>query len=417
MDVPRPDLAQTRSRRRAWVIGIAAGVLVIAGLALQSLAPASPSVARQSVVIATVKAGTFERRVRAPGSLVPDTQRWLTATSIGEVATIERRAGDAVTADTVILTLSNPDLEQELSAARLALRVAEAEYAAREMGVESNRLEQRARVANARATHSSALLQVEAEAEAARTGAVPQLQLKRSRITATELAERLDVELARQDQLDRSSAAELRAHRARQQQLQEVFELARSRRDGLAVRAGIAGVLQSVVVEEGQQVTIGANLARVARPDVLIAQLRVPEALARDIRIGQAARIDLRGTAVSGTVRRVHPIVEQGAVAVEVAPGAPLPADARIDQSMEGVIDVETIPNALFVARPIGAQPLTTGAVFRLAADDELARRIPVRFGPASVGEITIVSGLAAGDRIVVSDLGEWATRDSVQLQ
>ena len=417
MDLPRPDLAKTRSRRRIWIIGISLVVVVITGLGLQSLAPASPSVPRQSVVIATVKSGTFERRVRAPGSLVPDTQRWLTATSIGEVATIERRAGDTVAADTVILTLSNPDLEQELSTARLALRVAEAEYAAREMGVESNRLEQRARVANARATHSSALLQVEAETEAARTGAVPQLQLKRSRITATDLAERLDVELALQSQLDRSSDAELRAQRARQQQLQEVYELARSRRDGLAVRAGIAGVLQTVVVEEGQQVMIGANLARVARPDVLIAQLRVPEAQARDIRIGQAARIDLRGTAIAGKVRRVHPIVEQGAVAVEVTPGAPLPADARIDQSMEGVIDVETIPSALFVARPIGAQPLTAGAVFRLDADDELARRVPVRFGPASVGEITIVSGLAAGDRIVVSDLGEWATRDAVKLQ
>jgi HlyD family secretion protein len=333
------------------------------------------------------------------------------------VASIERRAGDTVTADTVILTLSNPDLEQESSAAHLALQVAEAEYAALEMRMESNRLEQRARVANARATHSSALLQVEAEAEAARSGAIPELQLKRSRITATELADRLDVELALQSQLDRSSAAELRANRARQQQLREVYELARSRRDGLAVRAGIAGVLQSVVIEEGQQVAIGANLARVARPDVLIAQLRVPEALARDIRIGQPARIDLRGTAVPGRVRRVHPIVQQGTVAVEVTPGAPLPASARIDQSMEGVIDVETIPRALFVARPVGAQPSTAGAVFRLAADDELARRVPVRFGPASVGEITIISGLAAGDRIVVNELGEWATRESIKLQ
>ena len=246
---------------------------------------------------------------------------------------------------------------------------------------------------------------------------MPQLQLKRSRIAAADLAERLDVELALQGQLSRSSAAELRAHRARQQQLREIYELALSRRDGLAVRAGIAGVLQSVVVEEGQQVTIGANLARVARPDVLVAQLHVPEAQARDIRIGQAARIDLRGTTVPGKVRRVHPIVEQGAVAVEVAPGAPLPADARIDQSVEGLIDVETIPRALFVARPIGAQPSTAGMVFRLAADDDLVRRVPVRFGPASVGEITIVSGLAAGDRIVVSDLGEWATRDAVKLQ
>jgi HlyD family secretion protein len=417
MDLPRPDLAKTRSRRRAWVIGGALGFIVISALALQSLAPASLSVPRQSVVIATVKAGTFERRVRAPGSLVPDTQRWLTATSIGEVASIERRAGDTVTADTVILTLSNPDLEQESSAAHLALQVGEAEYAALEMRMESNRLEQRARVANARATHSSALLQVEAEAAAARSGAIPELQLKRSRITATELADRLDVELALQSQLDRSSAAELRANRARQQQLREVYELARSRRDGLAVRAGIAGVLQSVVIEEGQQVAIGANLARVARPDVLIAQLRVPEALARDIRIGQPARIDLRGTAVPGRVRRVHPIVQQGTVAVEVTPGASLPASARIDQSMEGVIDVETIPNALFVARPVGAQPSTAGAVFRLAADDELARRVPVQVGPASVGEISIVSGLAAGDRIVVSEPGVWATRESIKLQ
>ena len=137
---------------------------------------------------------------------------------------------------------------------------------------------------------------------------------------------------------------------------------------------------------------------------------------ARDIRIGQAARIDLRGVTVPGKVRRVHPIVEQGAVAVELAPGASLPPGARIDQSVEGVIDVETIPGALFVARPVGSQPSTAGAVFRLA-DDEQVRRVPVRFGPASVGEITIVSGLAAGDRIVVSDLGEWANRETINLQ
>ena len=417
MDTPRPDLAKLRGRRRVLGLGIGTAIVAVGALALQSLAPAAPVVARQSLVIATVKSGTFERRVRAPGALVADAQRWLTATTTGEVTSIDKRAGDTVGADTVILTLSNPELEQALSAASLALQVAEAEHAALEMRVENDRLEQRARVANARAAHSSAMLQVEAEAEAARTGAVPQLQLKRSRIAAAELGERLEVELARQVQLDRSAVAELRASRARQQQQREVHALAKSRRDGLAVRAGIAGVLQSVVVEEGQQVAIGANLARVARPDVVVAQLRVPEAQARDIRAGQAARIDLRGQAVPGRVRRVHPIVEQGTVLVEVVPAEPLPAEARIDQSVEGTIDVEMIPKALFVARPIGAQPSTSGAVFRVAADDDLAHRVPVRFGPASVGEITIVSGLAAGDRIVVSDLGEWATRDVIELQ
>lgn len=418
MDVPRPDLARDRGRRKAWIIASAAVSLVLAVFGLQSLAPAAPGVPRQSVVIATVKSGTFEKRIRAPGTLVSDQQRWLTAASAGEVTAILKRAGDEVAADTVILTLSNPGIEQELSAARLALQVGEAEYAALEMDLESGRLEQRARVANARAAHSSALLQVEAESEAARKGAVPRLQVRRSEIAAAELAERLEVEVARQGQLDRSSAAGLRAQRVRQQQLREAYELARTRREALDVRAGIAGILQSVVVEEGQQLPVGANLARVARPDVLVAEIRVPEAQAREIRAGQAARIDLRGTAVPGRVRRVHPIVEQGTVSVEIEPATPLPADARIDQSVEGLVDVATIPQVLVVSRPSGSQPASEGNVFLLAdGEDDLARRTPVRFGAASVGEITIVKGLAAGDRIIVSDLGEWATRDTIQLQ
>ena len=204
-------------------------------------------------------------------------------------------------------------------------------------------------------------------------------------------------------------AGDVLIDRLREQIEEECFEL-------LALQQPVASDLRTLVAAV-RMVSDLERMGDLAVHVAKVAQLRVPEAQARDIRAGQAARIDLRGQAVPGRVRRVHPIVEQGTVLVEVVPAEPLPAEARIDQSVEGTIDVEMIPKALFVARPIGAQPSTSGAVFRVAADDDLAHRVPVRFGPASVGEITIVSGLAAGDRIVVSDLGEWATRDVIELQ
>jgi HlyD family secretion protein len=284
------------------------------------------------------------------------------------------------------------------------------------MTLESQLLDQRADLAGVRAQHESARLQAEAEHELAEKGIIPMLQYRRSQLLVDELAIRLDIERERIEKFEQTIEAQLLAEQARVEQLRNAEDLRRRQVVALDVRSPIAGILQQLAVEEGQQVAAGANLARVARPDDLVAELRVPETLAKDVRLGQRVTVDTRNGEAPGEVIRIDPAVRNGTVTVEVGFDGALPEGARPDLSVDGTIEIERLDDVLYVGRPAFGQPGETTTMFRLGPDGEAAQRVPVHLGRASVSVIEIVEGLEAGDRVVLSDTSAWDESDRLRL-
>jgi len=416
MDIQRLDLKQ-QARRRRILIGVV-GALVLAALVgfVSQLDPAAPAVDKSSLWLDTVKRGDMLREVRGPGTLVPREIRWIAAESNARVERIVVRPGAAVEADTVILELSNPEVIDQQLAAASALTAAEADYVARQMGLESQLLDQRAALAGIRADYEGARLQAEAETELAGRGIISRIQARRSELTSEQLKLREGIEVERIAKFEQTLAAQLAAERARIAQLKNVAELRRRQAEGLKVRAGIAGVLQQVPLQEGQQVVAGTNLARVAKPGELMAELRISETQVKDIVHGQNVRVDTRNGVVAGTVVRIDPAVQNGSVLVEVEFTEKLPDSARPDLSVDGTIEIERLQNVLYVGRPAYGQPESEVRLFRVDADGA-AQRIPVRLGRASVSLIEIQQGLAPGDQIILSDTAQWDAYERLRVR
>lgn len=414
MDIPRTDIDQRR-RRRLVLLSAAGALVLAAGIAVAMLDPLAPEVDARTLFIDTVELGNLERRVRGAGVLVPREQRWIAADVEGRVERVVVRPGTQVQADTVLVELSNPAVQQLADEARWALDAGRAEQASLRVRLQSDVLDQRATIAEARAESEAARLQAEAEGRLAGQKIISELQLARSRLTAEQLAVRLEIEQERLIKLEESVDAQLRAQLARVEQLRRAWEHRKGQVDALQVRAGLDGVLQALSVDAGQQLALGASIARVARPGSLMAELRIAEIDAKDLAVGLPASIDTRNGVVAGEVARVEPAVQNGTVKVEVTLTGPLPAGVRADLSVEGVIDIERLTNVLHVARPVNVQPESEATLFRLAGSSD-ATRTPVRFGKASVDRIVIASGLEAGDRVIVSDVGRYERSDRLAL-
>ena len=416
MDRPRVrDSLLNKHRKLAIMAG---GLLLLSGVAvgIAKLEPGAPSVAREQLYLDEVKQGTLERKVRGPGSLQPREARWLSTREEARVDRVLARAGETVTADTVIVELSNPEVERAADAAELEVAAARAEFAAARLDLESQRLDRRSSLAEAQATAESARLQAIAEERAFQQGAVSELQVSRSRILSAQLGERAKIEQQRLAALDSAVNAQIQARQARLRQLERALEERRLAADSLQVKAGIDGVVQTVPVQEGQQLAPGANVARVAKPGMLYAELRIPELDARDLVPGLPAAIDMRDRIVRGRVVRVDPAVTAGAVKVEVDFDERLPSQARADLSVDGTIAIETLKGVRFVGRPVGAQSNSTTTVFRARAGDSVAERVPVKFGKASVNQIVVLEGLEPGDVVALADTTQWSGKDRIVI-
>ena len=414
MDRPRIKEA-FKHRKIAWVAGI---FIALTGVAfgIAKLEPGAPSVAREQLYLDEVKEGTLERKVRGPGVLQPREARWLSTRVDARVDRVLVRAGETVEPETVIVQLSNPEVERAADAATLEVAAARAEYAAARLELESQRLDRRSSLAEARATAESARLQAVAEQRAFEQGAVSELQTSRSKILAGQLGERAKIEEQRLAALDAAVNAQLEARLARLRQLERAAEERRLAADSLQVRASLAGVVQSVPVQEGQQLAPGANVARVAKPGTLYAELRIPELDARDLAAGLPAVIDMRDRMVRGRVIRVDPGVTAGAVKVEIEFDEALPSQARADLSVDGTIAIETLKNVRFVGRPVGAQSESNTTVFRAKPGDSVAERVPVKFGKASVNQIVVLEGLEPGDIVALADTTQWSGKDRLVI-
>jgi HlyD family secretion protein len=416
MDIARPHAAR---RRRTRQLAIGGGTLLFIAattMGVSRLKPAAPSVARSAVVIDTVKRGPMVRQVRGMGTLVPEEVRWIPAATDGRVERIVVQPGTPVAADTVLIELSNPEVELRALEAESQLRAAEASYQELRVRLESQRLDQQAAAARVQAEHQQARLRADADDQLAREGLVADLDRKISRSTAEELGNRLGIEHQRLAIARQAIAAQLQVQAAEVDQRRALARMRRGQLLGLKVRPGLAGVLQQISVEVGQQVTPGTNLARVAQPERLKAVIRVPETQARDLQLGQPASIDTRNGVVEGRVARVDPGAQNGTVTVDIALTGALPPGARPDLTVDGTIDLDRLADVIYVGRPAQGQPESRFTLFRLDPDGTHATRVPVKLGRASVTAIEILEGLAPGDQVVLSDTSAWEKADRIRI-
>lgn len=416
MDIRRSHPSRFWTKRRRIAL-IGCGLASAAIFAFLVPSTSAPSIERDALWIGTVRYGDMTREVRAPGLLVSRDFRWITAETPATVERILLRPGAKVRAGAIIMEMSNPALVDQKFAADAALRAAEAQIAAEQARLESEYLDRQADVATVQADYQQAKLQSEALTRALELGATSLVQQRTSVVVVDGQRRRLRIAEERAAAHRRASRAEIVAERARIDQLRSTAQLYARQVEALKVRAGIDGVLQESVVESGQQVAAGVNLARVAREGSLMAQLRVADTQVREVRIGQDVRIDLRDAQITGRVARIDPAVRSGTVLVDVELGDSLPRSARPDLSIDGGIRVERLGKVLHVERPANVQAGTTASLFRIDQDGKSAQRVQVKLGRGSVRDIEVVSGLRPGDRIVLSDTSQWAGNARVTLE
>ena len=418
MDVKREGVARKKKIRGAIIAGtVFAGIAAIS-FGLSRLEPAAPSVNRATVWMDDVKRGEMIRQVRGPGTLevLPEAITWVAARTRGRVDRRVLLPGVEVEPDTIILELSNPELDQELRDAEYQLRAQKAELADLRVTVESQFLNQQSMAMTVASDYRQAQLQAEADTRLHAENLIGELIVKRSRVRAEELATRNELEQQRLEIATASVDAQLAAKRATVEQFRALYDLRRSQKAALTVRAGISGVLQEVPVEVGQEVTPGANLARVAQPDKLKAQLRIAETQAKDIEVGQKAIIDTRNGVIDGRVIRIDPAVQEGTVTVDVGLIGALPKGARPDLSVDGTIELERLDDVLYVGRPAYGQAESTIGLFKLLDDGETAVRTQVRLGRSSVNTIEVIQGLNEGDQVILSDTSAWDAYNRIRL-
>ena len=416
MDIPRPEFRQRKRIRRALMGSCAALLIVAAAFGVFGLEPAVPTVPRSSVWVDTVRQGEMLRQVRGSGTLVPREVRWIAAQTAGRIERIIVRPGGTVEPDTVLIEMSNADLMQQSEEARLVLEAARADLIDTELRLKGQQLDQQSTLGAVRAEYEGAQLQAEAEKQLVDEGIVPVIQYKRSLIRAEELKLRKGIEQQRLDQFSALMDARFAAQRARVEQARSAYERRIGEIHSLHIKAGIAGVLQEVNVEEGQRIELGTNVARVARPDELQAELRVPETQARDVLIGQAVEVDTRNGIIQGRVVRIDPAVQAGTVQVDVELFGPMPRGARPDLSVDGAIEIERLPDAVFTGRPGYGQANSTISMFKLMDSGRYAMRVPVEIGRSSVNAVEIVKGLVPGEQVILSDISPWDDYDRIRL-
>ena len=418
MDIKRPGKSKLKKRIRNGVV-IVVGLVAVGGITvgLTKLKPAAPTLDRSTAVIDTVKRGQFVREVRGNGTLVPQLTRWVPAPAEGRLEKILVEPGVEVSTGTVIFELTNPQMEQQAIDAEFQMKAAQADQENLRVRLESDSMTQQSAIASINAEYSQAKMQLETDEILGKQGLVPLILLKVARVRVQDLANRLKVEQQRLVISAKATKAQMNAQQARIQQLRALAELKKSQVDALKVRAGTNGVLQQVSVQVGQQVTPGFNMARVADPASLKAELRVAETQIKDVKLGQRVQVDTRNGIIEARVSRIDPAAREGTFTVDAELTGPLPPSARPDLSVDGTIELERLENVLYVGRPAFGQGQQTVGMFKLSPDGQEATRTQVALGRNSVSTIEIVSGLREGDQVILSDTSAWDNYNLIRVR
>ncbi|MFN8573451.1 MAG: HlyD family efflux transporter periplasmic adaptor subunit [Gemmatimonadaceae bacterium] len=414
MDIKRDPPKKTR---RNVIIGVSIAAVAILTFSLSRLEARPPSIQENEAVIDSVVRGTFTRQVRAPGTLIPENIRYVAAVTAGRVEARPLRPGATVTKGTVILELSNPEVQLQALEAQRQVTQAEQELVTLRTNLEGNRLTQSALIATLTSQRNAALRDAETQDALEKRGLGSVNEIKRARESATELQVRLDLEQKRLDLMSSAMDEQIGKAKANLDRLVAIARFQEERVNSMKVTAGLDGVLQALTLELGQWVVPGQTLATVAQPGRLKAVLRVPETQAKDVAIGQKTSIDTRNGFVSGRVIRTDPAAINGTVTVDIALDGELPKGARPDLSVDGTIELERLSDVLYVTRPAYGQPESTVGLFKVDPDGNTASRINVKLGRASVTTIEVVSGLQPGDKVIVSDMSRYDTVNKVRLK
>jgi HlyD family secretion protein len=417
VDIVRPE-AKRKKRVRLILYIVAAVVLIpLVTYALSRLKPAAPSVDSGTIWTDTVKRGPMLREVRGLGTLVPETILLIPAATDGRVDKRYILAGTPVKANTAILDLSNPELQQTALDAQYQMKGAQANLEQTRALLQNQLMDKRTQAAAVSSAYHTALLDEETNQKLAANGLVSDLIYKKSHVAASELAKQDDLAQKEVETFQNSISSQVAVQQASLDEKRAMYELKKSQLDQLHVRPGIDGVLQELDVEVGQKVTMGTVLARVAQPTHLKAQLKIAETQAKDIVIGQKASVDTHNGIIAGHVTRIDPAVQNGTVTVDVGLDGALPPGARPDLSVEGTVEIERLADILFVGRPVHGEANSTVGLFKVVDDGKEATRVQVQLGRSSVNTVEIVRGLEVGDKVILSDMSAWDNYDRVQLK
>jgi HlyD family secretion protein len=420
MDISRPDIKQKKMRRQ-WIVA-ACGVVVLAAVAffVMRLKPAAPEVDRATVWTDVVKRGPLLRQVRGPGTLVPreDKIRIIPAQTDATVLRIRVLPGSPVKADTIIMDMVDPTVDQQMMDATLALKGAKADLENTRATVNSALMAMRAESATLDDDTRQASLQAKTDKSLYDLGVVSGLVSSASGGKADEMGKRQEIEKQKLQMNEKAVETEVGVQQAKVQQAEAVLALKQRQKDALTVRAGIDGVLEAadVPLQVGQHVAPGTMLAKVVQPDQLKAALKIAETQARDIQIGQPAEVDTHNGVIDGKVMRIDLAVVNGTVTVDVELAGALPQGARPDLSVDGTIDLDRMADVLYVGRPAFGNENSTISLFKLGPDGKTAVRVPVKVGRASVNSIQVIEGLQAGDTVILSDMSRWDNTDKIRL-
>jgi len=415
VDIPRTP--PKRGRKQVLYGGIALVAIALTTLGLRGLKPAAPRVDRASVWIDSVQRGPLVIEVRGPGTLVPERIRWISAVTAGRVDKRLAEAGEEVMPETVLLELTNPDVQLEALESERQLTATRADQVNLRANLESQRLNQEATVAAARAAYLDAKRNADATESLAAKELISTMDASRAKDRVEELATRFKVEEERLRVMVDAADSQLALQQAQVDRLRAVTEFQRSRVRSMVVKAGAKGTLQELPLEVGQWAQSGATLARIVEPGRLKAVLRIPETQAKDVALGQPAAIDTRNGIVRGRVSRIDPAVQNGTVTVDVLLEGELPRGARPDLSVDGTIQVERLNNVLHLGRPAYGQPNSSVGLFKLVEGGAAAVRTSVRLGRTSVNTVEILGGLQPGDKVIISDMSRWDGFERVRVQ
>ena len=417
MDIARPDVKRKKRIRQAAYVLAALILIPLVTYALHTLKPAAPTVDKGVVWTDTVKRGSMLREVRGLGTLVPETIRLIPAATDGQVEERYLLPGVPVKANTAILLLQNPELQQAALDAEYQQRGAEAELNNLKAQLQNLLMDQTAKAAGVRSEYHQAQIQSDTNEELFKLGLISDVVMKTSKVKAEELAKQNDIAEKQVTTFASSMEPQLAVQQSKVDELRALSNLKRSQVAELRVTPGIDGVLQELDVEVGQKVTMGTVLARVAQPTHLKAQLKIAETQAKDVQIGQKASIDTHNGIISGHVTRIDPAVVNGTVTVDCSLEGTLPEGARPDLSVEGTIEIERLTNVIYVGRPVHGEADSTVGLFKVSADGSEATRVQVALGKTSVNTVEIKKGLQVGDTVILSDMSQWDNYDRIQLK